>query len=221
MKFYIPIFSKTWNFKDKLFGLSKLFSHKKQTEILIPDQKFLTFIPIKQKVNNMSDILIRKDTKFFVIHCSATRPINHVTVDMLRQWHLQRGFSDIGYHYYITTDGTIHKGREPDDCVGAGVKGHNDNTLHICLEGGLNNNSGAPSNTYTSQQFLSLNNLIHLLVKKYPHAEVLGHRDLSPDSNHDGIIETNEFLKACPCFNAISWAQANNLPYAKLTKETQ
>lgn len=167
----------------------------------------------------MQEFPIRKSTDYFVIHCSATRPINHVTVDMLRQWHVERGFGDIGYHYFIDTSGVMHKGRLMDDCVGAGVKGHNDNTLHICLEGGLDNTTGVPSNNYTSHQFLSLNHLIHLLVKTYPKAEVLGHRDLSPDINHNGIIETNEFLKACPCFDAIEWAKSNNLPYAKTIKE--
>ena len=195
---YIPIFSKTWNLPFKPIFQSK------------SDQ---------QEVLTMSDFPIRSRTDYFVVHCSATRPINPITVDILRQWHIARGFGDIGYHYFIDTSGNIHKGRVPDNSIGAGVKGHNDNTLHICLEGGLDNRSGFPNNTYTRAQFLSLNSLIHLLLKNYPHAETLGHRDLSPDSNHDGIIESTEFLKACPCFDAVTWARVNNLPYPKAISE--
>ena len=36
---------------------------------------------------------------------------------------------------------------------------------------------------------------------KYPQAEILGHRDISPDTNHNGIVDPWEYIKACPCFN--------------------
>lgn len=29
-----------------------------------------------------------------------------------------------------------------------------------------------------------------------------GHRDLSPDLNHNGEIEPEEWVKQCPCFDA-------------------
>jgi N-acetylmuramoyl-L-alanine amidase len=165
------------------------------------------------------DFATRAKTDYFVVHCSATRPVNRITVDILRQWHIARGFSDIGYHYFIDFDGAIHKGREPDDCIGAHVQGHNANTLGICLEGGLNNSTGAPDNTFTSKQFQALIGLVHLLLPKFPNGKILGHRDFSPDLNHDGIVEANEFMKACPCFDAIEWAKANNLPFANLYRE--
>jgi hypothetical protein len=31
---------------------------------------------------------------------------------------------------------------------------------------------------------------------------VCGHRDLSPDKNGNGEIEPEEWMKACPCFDA-------------------
>jgi len=36
-------------------------------------------------------------------------------------------------------------------------------------------------------------------------AIVCGHRDMSPDSDGDGIIEQHEWFKQCPCFNAGSF----------------
>ena len=53
-----------------------------------------------------------------VIHCSATKASTDYTVERLKQDHLARGFNDIGYHFYITKDGTVHKCR-PIEKVGA------------------------------------------------------------------------------------------------------
>ena len=47
-----------------------------------------------------------------IIHCSATREGENYTVDTIRSWHVDgRGWSDIGYHFYIDLYGEIHKGR--------------------------------------------------------------------------------------------------------------
>jgi N-acetylmuramoyl-L-alanine amidase len=32
--------------------------------------------------------------------------------------------------------------------------------------------------------------------------EIVGHRDLSPDLDGDGIVEPQEWIKQCPCFDA-------------------
>ena len=36
-----------------------------------------------------------------IIHCTATREGDDISVDTIRRWHLARGWSDIGYHYVI------------------------------------------------------------------------------------------------------------------------
>ncbi|KAB4860890.1 N-acetylmuramoyl-L-alanine amidase, partial [Bacteroides thetaiotaomicron] len=36
----------------------------------------------------------------------------------------------------------------------------------------------------------------------FPSCRVCGHRDLSPDRNGNGEIEPEEWMKACPCFDA-------------------
>ena len=53
-----------------------------------------------------------------ILHCSATREGQHITVDTMREWHLKRGWSDIGYHYVIYIDGSVHEGR-PIEKTGA------------------------------------------------------------------------------------------------------
>lgn len=72
------------------------------------------------------------------------RPIDYIvihtngspgrTVKQIRAYHLLKGWLDIGYHWVIYEDGTIHPGR-PEKKPGAGVKGLNAHTLHVCFVG--------------------------------------------------------------------------------------
>ena len=72
-----------------------------------------------------------------VVHCSATRADRSFPVEALRRCHVQeRGFADIGYHFYITRDGEIHRGR-PMEQIGAHCKNHNRHSIGVCYEGGL------------------------------------------------------------------------------------
>ena len=64
-----------------------------------------------------------------IIHCSATREGQPVTVDDIRRFHvMQRGWRDIGYHYVVTLDGMVHAGR-PESQVGAHCLGHNAHSI--------------------------------------------------------------------------------------------
>lgn len=164
---------------------------------------------------------IRSKTEFIVLHCSATRA-NQASIGAaeIRAMHTTpvsrggRGWSDIGYHWVIKRDGTVEQGRRPENSVGAHVEGWNAKTLGVCLVGGLNNATGRPEDNFTAAQQASLRRLVGELLRRYPTAKVLGHRDLSPDRNGDGIITANEYLKACPCFDARAWARANGFPAA-------
>lgn len=139
--------------------------------------------------------------KYITVHSSATQPTHKVTVDMIRQWHLQRGWKDIGYAYVITFDGVVHEGR-PLDQVGAHVYGHNQDNIGICLVGGVNS-KGQPEDNYSEFQKNNLRILVQELQWRYdiPDENVKGHRDWSPDLDGDGIVEPSEWLKACPCFD--------------------
>ncbi len=145
--------------------------------------------------------------KRLVVHCSATKEGQHVTVDTIRKWHTDpkpdgRGWSDIGYHHVVYLDGSVHTGR-PEAVVGAHVAGWNADSIGIVYVGGLDKNR-KPKDTRTHGQKVALREKLRQLVEKYPEVtEIVGHRDLSPDVDGDGIIEPFEWLKACPCFNAI------------------
>lgn len=143
--------------------------------------------------------MARKKTDHIVIHCSATRAIQKIGAADIRKWHLAKGWKDIGYHFVIRRDGKVEKGRGVDE-IGSHVAGHNVNSLGICLVGGLNNDTYKPEANYTAAQWATLKVLILSLLKKYPKAKVLGHRDFP------GV------QKACPCFDAKVWAKKQGLP---------
>ena len=63
-----------------------------------------------------------RDINKIIIHCTATPEGRDVSVDTIRQWHLDRGWSDIGYHYIIDLEGNLHEGR-PVERQGAHVRG--------------------------------------------------------------------------------------------------
>ncbi|MGW8706069.1 N-acetylmuramoyl-L-alanine amidase [Brevundimonas sp. NPDC055814] len=144
-----------------------------------------------------------KSVRYLVVHCAATPPARDIGVKEIRAMHLQRGFRDVGYHYVIRRDGRIDKGR-PDNVAGAHVSGFNSISLGVCLVGGVDA-KGKPEDNFTPAQYAALAQLLRQLTSSHPAAQILGHRDLSPDKNGDGKITPNEWLKACPCFDVRTW----------------
>ena len=69
----------------------------------------------------------RAITKVF-LHCSASNRPNHDDVEVIRTWHKLRGWSDVGYHYFIRTDGKIQIGRDIEQKPAAQA-GHNTGTI--------------------------------------------------------------------------------------------
>ena len=143
---------------------------------------------------------IMRTINLIVIHCSATREDKDFTEYDLDVCHRRRGFNGAGYHFYIRKNGDI-KSTRPIEKVGAHAKGFNRESIGICYEGGLDS-KGRPKDTRTEWQKHSLRVLVLTLLKDYPECRVCGHRDLSPDRNENGEIEPEEWVKACPCFDA-------------------
>ena len=154
----------------------------------------------------------RKSTSAIVIHCTATLAHQDFRRDEIEAMHKRRGFKQIGYHYLVTLAGKIEIGRSPDDTIGAHVQEFNDRTVGIAYVGGLRSSDAKPMDTRTDAQTEALGKLCRTLLKKYPKAVILGHRDLSPDLDRDGIVEKHEWMKICPCFNAGPWAKSLGLP---------
>ena len=141
-----------------------------------------------------------------VIHCSATRADRCYTEYDLTTDHLRRGFSGAGYHYYIRKNGDI-KNLRPVEKPGAHARGYNAHSISVCYEGGLDEN-GKAADTRTSRQKEAMHRLVSELLQRYPDAKVVGHRDLSPDTNYNGIVDPWERIKECPCFEVIEESES-------------
>ena len=74
-----------------------------------------------------------------IIHCTATKEGQAVTVADVTKWHKARGFSTIGYHYLTGLNGEIWTGRNIEQ-PGAHTEGHNSNSIGVCYVGGLDAN---------------------------------------------------------------------------------
>jgi N-acetyl-anhydromuramyl-L-alanine amidase AmpD len=145
-----------------------------------------------------------------VVHCAATPPSADIGRKEIDRWHRQRGFLCIGYHYVIRRDGRVEEGR-PEEQAGAHVEGHNRDSIGICMVGGLAEDGKTPEDNFTPAQYVSLEAVLRGLRGRYAQADILGHRDLSPDRNGDGRVTKNEWLKACPSFDVRTWAASRNL----------
>lgn len=123
--------------------------------------------------------------------------------------HRKQGWRCIGYHYVIRRDGRVELGR-PENEPGAHVQGYNSRSLGICMVGGVKPDGRTAETNFTDEQYDALADLLDRLRVKYPEAEIVGHRDLSPDLNGDGKITKNEWLKECPTFDVRAWNAARN-----------
>ena len=134
------------------------------------------------------NMLIIKNIKLLVVHCSDTKDSNNLSALDIHEMHLKFGWDGIGYHKIINRSGKVENGR-PEYWIGAHVKGKNRSSIGVCYIGGMDRNMKNWIDTRTEAQKKSLIELIKDLQKKYPGSIVYGHRDFTSK-------------KPCPSFDA-------------------
>jgi N-acetylmuramoyl-L-alanine amidase len=115
------------------------------------------------------------------VHCSASDNPDHDKASVIKQWHLDRGWSDIGYHYFIRKNGALECGRGLERTPAA-QKGHNTGSIAICMHGLL-------IEKFTESQLLVLGSLCRTIDEAYDH-----------DITFHGHNEVN-LHKTCPVIN--------------------
>lgn len=161
------------------------------------------------KARNITDI------NAIIIHCADTPNGALWHAEDIDDWHRERGFNrrldlsltnvsrelhHIGYHYVIETTGHIVRGRALNE-VGAHARGHNLDSIGICLVG---------RDAYTIDQWHALKTLVSGLRQRFgPHIDVLGHYELNA-------------AKTCPGFDVPSWlANGMEIPLSHLHQPPQ
>lgn len=140
---------------------------------------------------------MRRIKRIFV-HCTAGSQRQKIA-DLQAEFK-RKGWKHSGYHYVIQADGTITQ-LLGEQFVSNGVKGYNSTAVNVAYMGGIDAQGKAVDNR-TPEQKASLVKLLKELKGRYPKAEIMGHRDISPDTNGNGIVDPWERIKECPCFNA-------------------
>jgi N-acetylmuramoyl-L-alanine amidase len=144
---------------------------------------------------------MRAITRIFV-HCTASWQ-NNTTVDSLKKEFANKGWKNPGYNWVIFPDGKVVKLLD-ESKVANGVKGYNPNSIHVAWVGGINKENPEGIDNRTPEQKLALFDLLVKIKLRYKDAMILGHRDISPDLNHNGVVDPWERIKDCPCFDAMT-----------------
>lgn len=126
-----------------------------------------------------------RNIKEIILHCTATPEGRDYTVEQIRQQHKSQGWSDIGYHYVIYRNGSLHVGRDVN-LIGSHCKGRNSNSIGVVYVGGCDKDM-KPKDTRTDEQKDTMLKLLKALKVLYPGVEIHGHNEYA--------------AKACPSFD--------------------
>ncbi len=136
-----------------------------------------------------------REITHIVMHCTATPATSDIGAADVHRWHLQRGWSGIGYHFVIRRNGAVEPGRELEK-KGAHVAGFNAKSIGISLAGGVGANGQTPVDNFTDGQLLTARDLVFDLMATYgvPLDHVMGHNEVIKQITHGAP-------KACPVFS--------------------
>jgi N-acetylmuramoyl-L-alanine amidase len=121
-----------------------------------------------------------------ILHCSANSNPNYTASDIRHDHMVNRGFSDIGYHFFIRTNGTVEIGR-PITVEGAHCQGHNWDSIGICL-------NGLKIEDFTPIQFESLRRLLLQLHLSVPNSMIYSHHYFNNQKSCP-VYDVNMFQK--------------------------
>ncbi len=137
---------------------------------------------------------------YIVVHTAAYSGRN-CDSDRIDQWHRDRGWQGIGYHFVIINnkhddydDGTVQMGRDIST-PGAHTRGLNDQAIGICCVG------HGDREPLTEAQHASLIELISHLIDEYDDINidrVIGHREINELVAKGDIADRYLTHKTCP-----------------------
>lgn len=86
---------------------------------------------IEKDYNWAHELSARQVTNLIILHHAAAKSCTAADV---HNWHLNRGWAGIGYHFFVGKDGSVTRGR-PLWAVGAHAESCNWRSVGVCFEG--------------------------------------------------------------------------------------
>lgn len=129
---------------------------------------------------------MERDIKYIFIHCTGGNQLA-MPLDLMKGF-AQKGWKTPGYHIVVDFMGRPHL-MLSFDRVANGVKGWNQNSIHLAWIGGADG-----KDSRTQEQVDTLRLLVKLLRGMYPEAKIMGHRDIWGE-------DPKNWQKTCPNFD--------------------
>lgn len=127
-----------------------------------------------------------KTIEGIVLHHSGVKVLQ--SVETIHNYHKNKGWAGIGYHFYVRKDGSVYRGR-PENMAGAHCPGVNSISLGICAEGDFE------QEIMNDVQKNAIVELIKDIKSRYNIKWIKGHREIlstdCPGANYplQGIID--------------------------------
>lgn len=127
-----------------------------------------------------------KTIEGIALHHSGVKVLQ--SVETIHNYHKNKGWAGIGYHFYVRKDGSVYRGR-PENMAGAHCPGVNSISLGICAEGDFE------QEIMNDVQKNAIVELIKDIKSRYNIKWIKGHREIlstdCPGANYplQGIID--------------------------------
>lgn len=138
-----------------------------------------------------------------VVHATETFTNKDIGSIEINNMQIELGHDGIGYHYVIRRDGRLQRGR-PVNNIGehASINGHDTFSIGIALVGGLNVSSGdnnptdyRSSQSFTREQFTTLEKFVKSFYRRFPGGQVFGHNDID-ETEFDPYFDVPDYVES-------------------------
>ncbi len=110
-----------------------------------------------------------KEVEGIVLHNSGVSVLQ--SIEVIHNYHKNKGWAGIGYQYYVRKDGSVYRGR-PENMAGAHCPGVNSTSIGICAEGNFN------EEIMSEVQKQSIIELVKDIKSRYNIKWIKGHREI-------------------------------------------
>lgn len=146
---------------------------------------------------------IKRDITEVVVHATETYTNKDIGSIEINNIQIDLGHDGIGYHYVIRRDGRLQRGR-PVNREGehAIVNGHDKYSIGLVMVGGINVSSGddnptdyKSSQSFTREQYTTLEKFLTSFYRKYPGGQVFGHNDVD-ETELDPYFDVVDYIES-------------------------